>query len=89
MSKQLDKVWALIAYGYSNSEIARDLSLSQKTVKAHATKLFQTLGVRNRTQAAILFHVPAFVPPQKDPVRLARIVSEAQQAVTKGLSNAS
>ncbi|MDP9195975.1 MAG: response regulator transcription factor [Pseudomonadota bacterium] len=39
--------------GKSNKQIAYELNLSEGTVKIHATAIFRTLGVRNRTQAVI------------------------------------
>lgn len=46
-------VLALIAEGLPNKLIARRLEISEKTVKAHLTRIFQTLGVTDRTQAAL------------------------------------
>jgi len=43
-----------IAQGASNAEIARTLYISEGTVKFHITKILGQLGVRDRTQAAIL-----------------------------------
>jgi DNA-binding NarL/FixJ family response regulator len=42
-----------IARGRSNREIARALSLSEKTVKTHVSAIFTKLGVADRTQAAL------------------------------------
>jgi DNA-binding NarL/FixJ family response regulator len=42
-----------IARGRSNREIARALSLSEKTVKAHVSSILVKLGVADRTQAAL------------------------------------
>jgi DNA-binding NarL/FixJ family response regulator len=39
--------------GKSNKQIAKDLGLSEGTVKIHVTAIFKALGVRNRTQAVI------------------------------------
>ncbi|WP_171164789.1 response regulator [Usitatibacter palustris] len=50
--RQID-VLGLLAQGLSNKLIARDLDLSEKTVKAHVTAVFRALGVVNRTQAAL------------------------------------
>lgn len=47
------EVLALLANGKTNKEIARELDLSEKTVKAHITAVFRALGVVNRTQAAV------------------------------------
>ena len=41
-----------LSAGLSNKEIARELGLSDKTVKAHITSIFKALDVVNRTQAA-------------------------------------
>lgn len=50
--RQLD-VLELMAAGHSNKVIARELGLSEHTVKIHLTAIFRTLGVHNRTEAAI------------------------------------
>lgn len=47
------EVWALIAEGLSNVQIASRLSLSENTVKFHVQHLYQKLGVKNRTEAAL------------------------------------
>ncbi len=47
------EVLRLIARGRSNRLIARDLALSEKTVKAHVSAVLAKLGVTDRTQAAL------------------------------------
>jgi NarL family two-component system response regulator LiaR len=47
-------VLRLLAEGFANKEIARRLSLSEKTVKTHVSNILQKLGVADRTQAALL-----------------------------------
>jgi two-component system, NarL family, response regulator LiaR len=47
------EVLRLIARGLSNRLIARELALSEKTVKAHLSAIFGKLGVADRTQAAL------------------------------------
>jgi DNA-binding NarL/FixJ family response regulator len=42
-----------LARGRSNREIARALSLSEKTVKTHVSAILGKLGVQDRTQAAL------------------------------------
>lgn len=42
-----------LARGRSNREIARELSLSEKTVKTHVSAILGKLGVQDRTQAAL------------------------------------
>ena len=45
------RVLAILAEGKTNKEIARDLSVSEKTVRNHVYNLFQKLGVTSRSQA--------------------------------------
>ena len=44
----------LVAEGMTNKAIARELSISPATVKAHVERLIAKLGVADRTQAAVL-----------------------------------
>ena len=44
------EVASLAAQGYSNSEIAADLTISVKTVETHKTRLMTKLGLRTRAQ---------------------------------------
>lgn len=54
LTKRQQDVLELIAEGCSNKEIARKLELSEATVKVHATAMMRSLGVRNRTEAALI-----------------------------------
>jgi DNA-binding NarL/FixJ family response regulator len=47
------EVLALVGEGLSNRLIARRLGIAEKTVKTHLTSVFTTLGVTDRTQAAL------------------------------------
>ena len=42
------------ATGKTNKEIARDLNIAERTVKAHLTVVFGKLGVRDRLQLVLL-----------------------------------
>ncbi|RCK68775.1 MULTISPECIES: response regulator [Desertihabitans] len=53
LSPREREVLALVAVGLPNKSIARRLQLSEKTVKAHLTRIFATLGVYDRTSAAL------------------------------------
>jgi DNA-binding NarL/FixJ family response regulator len=50
------QVLTLLAQGNSNSEIARTLSLSEKTVRNQVSIIIVKLGVSDRVQAALLAH---------------------------------
>lgn len=47
------EVLVLVAEGLPNKQIGRRLEISEKTVKAHLTKVFTQIGVTDRTQAAL------------------------------------
>jgi len=47
------EVLRALARGLSNRLIARELALSEKTVKAHVSAILAKLGVADRTQAAL------------------------------------
>jgi DNA-binding NarL/FixJ family response regulator len=47
------EVVSLVAVGLPNKSIARRLSISEKTVKAHLTHIFTVLDVSDRTSAAL------------------------------------
>jgi len=47
------EVLALVRGGLANKQIGRRLGISERTVKAHLTSVFQRIGVVDRTQAAL------------------------------------
>ena len=47
------EVLQLVGQGLANKQIARKLGISERTVKAHLTSIFQRLGVSDRVQAAL------------------------------------
>ncbi|MCT2530309.1 response regulator transcription factor [SAR92 clade bacterium H921] len=51
--RQMD-IWLRITQGRSNKQIARELNLSENTVKVHVSAMLRALGLSNRTQAGIL-----------------------------------
>ncbi|WP_417249262.1 helix-turn-helix transcriptional regulator [Celeribacter sp.] len=50
------EVLSLAAQGCPNKVIARDLNISEHTVKLHMHRVISKLGVSNRTEAAARFH---------------------------------
>lgn len=54
------QILRLATAGEANKQIARTLNISEKTVKAHLGRIFQRLGVTDRTQAAVwaVKHLP-------------------------------
>jgi len=48
------EVLALLRQGYSNAEIARALWIENSTAKVHVRHILRKLGVRTRTEAAVL-----------------------------------
>lgn len=64
LSAREAEVMDLIAGGHSNGEIARELFLSEKTVKNHVNRIYSKLGVSSRATAiglwrGIMTAVPA------------------------------
>ena len=47
------EVLGLLAAGLSNRQIGRRLGIAEKTVKAHLSNVFRTIGAQDRTQAAL------------------------------------
>jgi DNA-binding NarL/FixJ family response regulator len=53
LSDREQEVLGLVAGGLPNKLIARRLGIAERTVKAHLTRIFEQLGVTDRTQAAL------------------------------------
>jgi len=53
LSNREREVLALVARGLSNARIAKQLQISEKTVRNHASNLFDKLGVRSRAEAIV------------------------------------
>jgi len=54
LSERERVVLSLVALGLSNKEIADSLHLARGTVKTHVSAILRKLGVRNRTEAALI-----------------------------------
>ncbi|KAB2347235.1 response regulator transcription factor [Actinomadura rudentiformis] len=66
LSAREAEVMDLIASGRSNGEIARQLFLSEKTVKNHVNRIYAKLGVSSRATAIALWRGMMSVLPAKD-----------------------
>ena len=56
------EILGLIATGLSNREIADRLFVSENTVKAHSSRLFDKLGAKRRTQAVQIGKTAWLIP---------------------------
>jgi DNA-binding NarL/FixJ family response regulator len=61
LTKREMEVLRLVGQGLANKQIARRLGITERTVKAHLTSVFQRIGVTDRVQAALW--VQANLPP--------------------------
>ncbi|MDI6689306.1 MAG: response regulator transcription factor [Actinomycetota bacterium] len=54
LSNREREILRLIAQGMSNKEIAKELFISDKTVKNHLRNIFSKLHINDRTTAAVI-----------------------------------
>lgn len=64
LTPQQFRVLTMVCEGLLNKQIAFELSVSEATIKAHVTAIFRKLGVRTRTQAALLLQQLESIPGQ-------------------------
>jgi DNA-binding NarL/FixJ family response regulator len=57
------EVLTLLGRGRSNAELARELTLSEATVKTHVARIFAKLALRDRAQAVVLAYETGLVAP--------------------------
>jgi|tagenome__1003787_1003787.scaffolds.fasta_scaffold20739129_2 DNA-binding NarL/FixJ family response regulator len=57
------EILRLAAQGYTNSRIARELWVTEQTVKFHLSNTYRKLGVANRTEASRYAHMNDLVVP--------------------------
>jgi DNA-binding NarL/FixJ family response regulator len=51
------EILRLVAQGYTNGRIARELWVTEQTVKFHLSNTYRKLGVANRTEASRYAHL--------------------------------
>ena len=64
LTERQQEVLSFLCEGLSNKEIARQLDLSDATVKMHMTAILRAFGVSTRTQAVLTANELGFVPTQ-------------------------
>ena len=57
------EILRFVASGATNAEIARQLWITQQTVKFHVSNVYRKLDVANRTEACHYAHVNGLVAP--------------------------
>lgn len=62
LTPQQFRVLTMVCDGLLNKQIAYELNVSEATIKAHVTAIFRKLGVRTRTQAALLLQQMGSIP---------------------------
>lgn len=56
LSKREQEVLSVLVKGASNKEIARELDITERTVKAHLSSIFQKTGVQDRMALVLLMN---------------------------------
>ena len=69
------EILSWVAAGASNSTIARQLFVTEQTVKFHLSNVYRKLGVSNRTEASHYAHVHGLLDPAMGPASAVQLAS--------------
>ena len=78
LSQRQFEVLMKAVQGKSNKTIARELEISDHTVKAHLSVAYRVLGVHNRTEAVYAAAKLGFKPGLASMIQFASALDEAQ-----------
>jgi DNA-binding NarL/FixJ family response regulator len=73
LTRREGQILALLTHGHSQKDIARQLSLSPKTVGTHIQNTFAKLGVHSRAELVARAYLLGLVEPERGPGRLAPV----------------
>jgi DNA-binding NarL/FixJ family response regulator len=62
LTRREHQIIQVLAEGITNKEIGRRLDLTEGTVKVHLHRIYQKLGISNRTVLAVLAPTIALIP---------------------------
>lgn len=65
LSEREMEIWSLLGRGCTNRDIASSLFITEGTVKNYVSSILATLGVRHRTEAALLWTINAAQAPKR------------------------
>jgi DNA-binding NarL/FixJ family response regulator len=67
------EILRLVAEGYSNSQLAKMLWVTEQTVKFHLSNIYRKLDVANRTEASRWAQLNGLLPAQREPTAAAAV----------------
>ena len=65
LSRREREILGLTAEGFTNQQIARELWVTEQTVKFHLSNLYRKLGVGNRTEASRYAYLHGLIAPPR------------------------
>jgi DNA-binding NarL/FixJ family response regulator len=66
LTRREHEILKLVAEGYSNSQLAKMLWVTEQTVKFHLSNIYRKLDVANRTEASRWAQVHGLLPAQRE-----------------------